>query len=377
MLIVSLLKKGCKSIQNTINELFMTKTLDDLITASAYTQARKKLKHTAFKELNALVLKTFMEKEEPRLYKGYRLLGVDGSILNLPDHASIAECFKKVRNVNQTGLIKSYSSALFMACYDVLNKVCLDADLVSSRVHEVTAFQTMMNQSHHQADPKSIMIFDRCYTSYEMIHFLESRQQLYVIRVPRNSFKESQSLFHRNCDCDDKTVLINSHAVRFVRIVLSSGDVEVLATNLYDVSVDDLGQIYHHRWGVETFFLLVKDRLSLENFTGKTVESVFQDFWSTIFLSNLEANLTHDLNRELFLKEKPTHINKCVSFHVLKYQVFDLLYGALPQEEVETQLISLFLTGKVPYRKHRTFPTRKPSKHRTIRHLKYMKKCVF
>jgi hypothetical protein len=33
-------------------------------------------------------------------------------------------------------------------------------------------------------------------------------------------------------------------------------------------------------------FSRIKGRLCLENFTGKTVESVRQDFWSTVFISN-------------------------------------------------------------------------------------------
>ena len=46
------------------------------------------------------------------------------------------------------------------------------------------------------------------------------------------------------------------------------------------------------RWGIETFFGVLKGRLNLENFSGKTAESVKQDFYSTIFISNLETILT-------------------------------------------------------------------------------------
>lgn len=52
------------------------------------------------------------------------------------------------------------------------------------------------------------------------------------------------------------------------------------------------------RWGVETFFSIVKGRLCLENFTGKTSEAVKQDFWSTVFISNLETLMTEGTGNE-------------------------------------------------------------------------------
>ena len=68
--------------------------------------------------------------------------------------------------------------------------------------------------------------------------------------------------------------------VRFVSVILSTGEVEVLATSLMEESIqrEDFQQLYFLRWGVETFFSLIKGRLNLENFTGKTLESVQQDF---------------------------------------------------------------------------------------------------
>ena len=107
------------------------------------------------------------------------------------------------------------------------------------------------------------------------------------------------------------------------------------------MSLDDLKQIYNLRWVVETFFELIKVRLGLENFTGKTYESVMQDMHSTIFLCNLEACCTHDLNQELQTQEIPKQINQSVSFKERK----SLLRGT--------------------------------TERRTIKHLKYRKKHVF
>ena len=85
-----------------------------------------------------------------------------------------------------------------------------------------------------------------------------------------------------------------------IRIILPSGEVEVLATSLLDeneFSEIEFKHLYSLRWGVETFFSKIKGRLALENFTGRTVESIYQDFWSTIFISNLETMMTEDLEK--------------------------------------------------------------------------------
>lgn len=42
-----------------------------------------------------------------------------------------------------------------------------------------------------------------------------------------------------------------------VKIVLSSGEIEVLATSLLEeqqFKVEEFGELYYLRWGVETFF---------------------------------------------------------------------------------------------------------------------------
>ena len=51
--------------------------------------------------------------------------------------------------------------------------------------------------------------------------------------------------------------------------------------------------------GGETYYSRVKGRLCLENFTGKTVESVKQDFWSTIFISNFETLAKEGVEEEM------------------------------------------------------------------------------
>ncbi len=65
--------------------------------------------------------------------------------------------------------------------------------------------------------------------------------------------------------------------VRLVKVILSTGETEVLVTSLMDEEkfpTEIFTELYHYRWRVETFFSKLKGRLGLENFTGKSVEAI-------------------------------------------------------------------------------------------------------
>jgi len=95
-------------------------------------------------------------------------------------------------------------------------------------------------------------------------------------------------------------------------------------------STHDFSYLYSLRWGVETFFSKVKGRLALENFTGKSVESIRQDFWSTIFISNLETIMIEDVEKNMNANKIPERkkqkINKSVSFNVIKNMAFEIFF---------------------------------------------------
>lgn len=80
--------------------------------------------------------------------------------------------------------------------------------------------------------------------------------------------------------------LPDSLTVRFVRVLLETGEYEVLVTSLLDgetYSTADFKELYWYRWGVENFYGILKTRLGLENFSGLTAEAVKQDFYASVF----------------------------------------------------------------------------------------------
>jgi len=94
-------------------------------------------------------------------------------------------------------------------------------------------------------------------------------------------------------------------------------------------------ELYNLRWGVECFFGVLKERLKFDNFTGKTVISVKQDFLATLFLTGLESVLTQTAESQLFknssLNKPRQTVNNMVSFNAIKNFMVELFYSAVSQ----------------------------------------------
>jgi hypothetical protein len=390
-----ILKKTIKSLQLVLNELFINGDIKRTVSSSAYTQARKKFKHTAFIELNDDTINIYYQDDDIRRWRNYRCLGVDGSKIILPNTKAIREEFGeiKIKNQNMEGI---YTSGMFVCYYDVLNKIAVKSILGSALSYEVDLAGKLLEEEGIWAN--DLMIFDRGYASYEFLAFLHKKAKNYVIRIPKNSFKVTQSLFEGKGNWS-KVVKLTAPKekrkdieagglpteikVRFASVILSTGEIEVLVTSLMDekISREEFKTLYGLRWNTEVFFNLIKGRLCLENFTGKTVESIKQDFWSTIFISNIETVLTEETEKEINIDLKEDQLNKrvnhAVSFNAIKNMSFDIFFNDKDSDSSIKKLISIFKTGTFVERKDRCSPRKKSSMRRSYNFLRRIKKYVF
>jgi hypothetical protein len=53
------------------------------------------------------------------------------------------------------------------------------------------------------------------------------------------------------------------------------------------MKIQDFKDLYFKRWGVEIKYDELKNRLEIENFTGTTKIAIEQDFYASIYLSNM------------------------------------------------------------------------------------------
>jgi len=82
-------------------------------------------------------------------------------------------------------------------------------------------------------------------------------------------------------------VKIGRNKVRVIKVVLDTGEIETLLTNL--AGDFDFKALYFIRWGIEIRFDVLKNTLEIENFSGRTETAVRQDFHIHIISSNMLA----------------------------------------------------------------------------------------
>jgi hypothetical protein len=399
-----LLQKGSKSLQLYLNELIPGLGLSGLTVSNmAYSKARRKLKHTAFIELNqTAVITTMYEDGDYQTFKGFRILACDGSKIRLPeDDPEVIELFGSQSYANgQPGITGEHAMALASVFYDVLNRVALDAQLLPVAIHEVTAAITQLHDHFlaSQLTKDDLIVQDRGYHSYRMLAALATTPAAFVIRGKRNSGMRIVDDMLAGNGSDDRigTVTVPEHLaerpgyqglpaslkLRFVRVTLKDGTIEVLVTSVRDrkrLSVSDLKELYYLRWGIETFFGILKNRLTLVNFSGYSVEAIRQDFFVTVFLGGVESIFIEDAEATL-TKRKGGHrkkVNKAVSFNAIKDHAWELFTSTDPQDKVIEQMEALFLTNPTLVRKDRNPPRKRHPDNKVLDYYKRKRKVVY
>lgn len=400
VLMLFVLQQTVKSIQRHLHEF-----LDELahgemfepVSSGAVTHARAKLKDSAFVELNreCVLPSVYSPEHAIRRWRGHRLVGIDSSLLRLPDSAELGQLFGWKEAINQRGATGTrYPEARLSVVYDLLNRVAWDTRLEPSTLGEVA----LAIEQLQYLQPGDVEINDRGFTGYPYLALVLQRGAHFIARCSSGSFLAAQQLFRLQRANQSRIVWLHAPPdqkaecqrlglplkikVRFVSLRLPTRELEVLVTSLLDEQLyptQEFLTVYHWRWGHETFHLMLKGRLELENFSGRTSEAVRQDVQAAVLLANLESLLTEPTQAALNEQSsQPRQVNRSNSYHALKHQLLELLYQDIPAPVVLGKLMSLFQNSPVPVRPERKVPRRrKPSFNRSYHFQRRVKKLVF
>ena len=142
-----------------------------------------------------------------------------------------------------------------------------------------------------------------------------------------------------------------------VKVILDNGAVEILVTNLFDTCKypqETFKELYFKRWGIETCYDTVKNKLQLEAFSGQKVTTIIQDFYITFFLSNLQQIISNPANQPGQTKKYHYKINKNVAFGLMKNRIVEL-FSAPEPEKILYGLQELFARYMEPVRPDRKY----------------------
>lgn len=93
--------------------------------------------------------------------------------------------------------------------------------------------------------------------------------------------------------------------IRTVKVVLDNGTEESLITNLpkEEMGYANFKELYFLRWPVEGKYQELENRLMLEDFSGKTVNNIKQNYFACLLLSNISAFVKNTADDEIKKEE--------------------------------------------------------------------------
>jgi hypothetical protein len=300
-------------LQDELDEFFKAlngdKVATRVVTKSAFCQARCKVHYGAFIELNREQVDYFYQQANFHCWRGFRLLAIDGSMGDLPQNEAISEHFG-VWHPQAGG---TCAKARFSQLFDVLNRITVDA-LITPKTEGERALAAM-----HLAYVKldDLVLMDRGYPAFWLFTAILQQGAHFCARLTVSEWKvaqqfvasgkeEQEVLLHPGYEakktCAERHLPTDPVQVRLIRVELATGEIEVLVTSLLDETqfpASLFQDLYHQRWPVEEDYQVMKSHIQIENWSGKSVQAVYQEFHVAIFSKNMAAILAHPAQKEM------------------------------------------------------------------------------
>ena len=366
--------------------------------SSAFVQQRTKILPEAFET----VFHNFTKKiSNHDMYRGYRLLAVDGSEFQITTNPDDLESFFPGTNGQ-----KPYNLLHINAMYDLLQHIYVDALLQKQKSSDESgALTAMVDRSPIE---NGLLIADRGYESYNNLAHIQEKGWSFLIRIkdgthgigsgfvlPKtdtydipfhlkltrkqtNSVKElleDKNHFKFLPSCVrfdflpqvsrkfDSTVFYNLY-FRIVRFPISDTTYETIITNL-DANLfppEEIKKLYAMRWGIETSFRDLKYTLGLLHLHAKKVDFIYQEIFAKFTMYNFCEVITQSVIIQLGKRKYTYKVNFSDAAHIC----LQFFRGKVRPPDVEALLMK-FISPIRPDRKDSRKLIQKPSVSFTYR----------
>ncbi len=306
---------GGSSLQVGLDQFFCALgggvTLARVVTKSAFSQARKKLRPSALAALGALWVREWLAAAgEPR-WHGFRVVAADGTCLRVPKWRETQEAYGLGPNGDGSVMMARVVGLLAVASNQVLH-----AEIGGYAEGE----RNLLLRALGALSVGDLLVLDRGYPAWWLFALFAQRGVAFCARLDSCGYAKVKQ-FSRSGAAEQiikvplqGTALAKSRKaggqaepgtvlrLRLVRMVLSTGCSEVLITSLLDTvayPAAEFGALYHARWRIEEAFKTLKCRLHLEGFTGELPHAIEQEIHAKILVANITAALCTQAHAQL------------------------------------------------------------------------------
>ena len=307
-LVKLLLSNVRKTISASLNEFFHELCLSsgaplpDTVKCSqqAFSKARSGISHFIFKECFERMLDFLCSRDSLDSHArftgvwGRQIIAIDGSKIPLPARKALLEKY------GSTGRASNSPTAIASVAFDVLNDRILDAQFEPVSVDERTLAIRHMENIKSKARTNllyTMFVFDRGYASKNLISYIEDvihARYLFRLRSKFNTDMDALPAPPDHNGISDNILILDGRKIRVLKFYLPSGVLETLITNDFDLDKEKFRQCYFLRWPVEESYKLIKEKIGLTNFRGYSENSVLQEFWISMLLSNLALTIKRE-----------------------------------------------------------------------------------
>lgn len=277
------------------------------VTASSFCEARQKVSENIFKDLSQDLLENWNRKRSLPLWLGHRVYAIDGSRVNIP--RELVKYGFKIYNEER----RHYPQGLLSCLYDVLNKTVYDFDFVSHMNERKSALKHL-----EILEPNDIVIFDRGYFSYLLLHEFHKKGVHAIFRLQEGSINKRIEGFIKSSKTDETIEYIPSGTVisdlkkqgyylkpkpislRLIKHTIKE-ETYVYGTTLRGKKypVNCFADLYHERWNIEELYKISKRIVDIEEFHSKTERGVKQEIYAHLLLINLSRFFEFDVQDSL------------------------------------------------------------------------------
>ena len=226
-------------------------------TPAAVSQRRRQIPPAVFRKVFR-DFTTFSAYGQPnRGYKGYRVLACDGTAVNMARNPNVPSF------VCNNSAPKGYNQLHLSPLFDIYDRTYFDA-VIQPAPHKDEPGALVEMVKRNDFNRRTIIVLDRGYESYNvMAHLMNTPNVYFVLRVKHNhsAMREIARLPMLKLDCD---------------------------------IVDDLKEIYHRRWGIETSFRDLKYSAGLVNLHGKRDDFVEQEIYAALTAFNFTSRIVQE-----------------------------------------------------------------------------------
>ena len=280
------------------------KKQEEKVTKQAYSKARTNVDYNIFTKLNEDLIEQIYGNYKLKKFNNYLIFSIDGTTVELPNTKELKEVFGEA--ISKKGA-KTVARASASCIFDSLNNITITSTIERYGYSEREMAIKMLDKVNNikaLKDENIINIMDRGYYSTGMLLHFCSNNWKFLFRLSKGHLKK----YFKKMQSNDEIFTINLEKlsgivgdeklkkyakeqkqvdVRFIKVMLKTGEVEYLITNVMDIKYDDMQQLYFLRWRIEENYKFIKRELELENFSGKKEISIKQDFYSSILNANI------------------------------------------------------------------------------------------